>query len=567
SNHEELRRKLTRMEGEGYGNYQGLRGTFAFHDFTLFLDQPQWAPWAGQSRFRIVLSKEGGGFPPETSKTPIRRIALGDFLTRRFAEAARRLSKPRGDASSGKIDVDRPGQEVLDRTSVRVIEGKVEVRFAAGLPGVKRRVSGKEAAEMICNVFPQLVDTALRYRALNADSLRRHLETVEDAEALREQLAGRGLAAFIADGSLLPRKSGVDEHPLEKGAEPFRTPESLAVVLDRPNAGPIRGMGIPRGVTLIVGGGFHGKSTLLHAVERGVYNHIPGDGRESVVSDPAAVKVRAEDGRRVAGVDISPFIGLLPGGRSTTAFSTDNASGSTSQAASIIEALEAGAKVLLMDEDTSATNFMIRDHRMQELIVKEKEPITPFIDKVRQLFGEYGVSTILVMGGSGDYFDVADTVIAMESFIPHDVTEKARGIAKKYAAERKPEGGDRFGEVRPRVPLAESLDPGKGKRPVRVGAPDTETLVFGGEDIDLSAVEQVVDESQVRAIAQALVHAKRRHMGERITLAEILNKVMADVASKGLDVLTPSPSGDLAGFRRFELAAALNRLRTLRVSG
>jgi predicted ABC-class ATPase len=324
-------------------------------------------------------------------------------------------------------------------------------------------------------------------------------------------------------------------------------------------------MGIPVGVTLIVGGGYHGKSTLLRAIELGVYNHIPNDGRELVVTNPAAVKIRAEDGRSIASVDISPFINQLPQGRSTSQFSTTNASGSTSQAANIMEALEAGARLLLVDEDTAATNFMIRDRRMQQLIAKDKEPITPFIDKVRQLYTDYAVSTILVMGGSGDYFDVADTVIAMENFQPHDVTEKAKAIALANQTERTPEGSKQFGEITPRIPLAESIDPSRGHREVKLKVRDVDEVVFGTEEVDLGAVEQIVERGQLRAIAEAIVYAKRQYINERYTLPEILNHVMADIESQGLDLLTYMPEGDLVLFRRFELAAVLNRLRTLKV--
>ncbi len=563
--HEELRRHLLRIDGRGYKAYKDIRGRYTFPGFTLIIDHVQGDPFAAPSKLRVLVPQSVAGFPPDTYSSHSREVALRDFLTRQFDVQARRLSERRGTGRSGLIAIDRPGQEVLERTSAFVDERMVEVRFVVGLPAHGRRVLGRQAAEMLCDDLPRIVERALKYRNLDVQALQRHIETAEDADWIRERLRERGLVAFVADGAILPRRSGVDDRPLETGAVPFQSPPSLRVEFHRPNLGPIHGMGIPQGVTLIVGGGFHGKSTLLRALERGVYNHIPGDGREFVVTDPAAVKVRAEDGRRVVGVDISPFINNLPQGRSTAFFTTDNASGSTSQAANIIEALEAGAQVLLLDEDTAATNFMIRDHRMQELIAKDLEPITPFIDKVRQLFTDYGVSTVLVMGGSGDYFDVADTVIAMENFLPHDVTEEARAIARKYAAERKQEGGEHFGRIRPRVPLAHSLDPSKGRRSVRLKAPDTDTIVFGTQDIDLSAVEQVVDESQVRAIAHALVYAKERYMDGRRTLPEILDRVMADVEVRGLDVLTPFPTGDLAMFRRFELAAALNRLRTLEV--
>jgi predicted ABC-class ATPase len=356
----------------------------------------------------------------------------------------------------------------------------------------------------------------------------------------------------------------VDERPLAEQAIPFKSPDSLSVTLTCPYAGEVTGMGIPHGITLIVGGGYHGKSTLLRAIEAGVYNHIPGDGRHQVVTDPAAVKVRAEDGRSIAGVDISPFIGSLPQGKSTQNFSTPNASGSTSQAANIIEAIEAGATALLVDEDTSATNFMIRDRRMQALIAKDREPITPFIDKVRQLYTDHGISTVLVMGGSGDYFDVADTVIAMDEFCPQDVTAQARAIAAEYKTERDPEGGPSFGRITPRIIQPSSIDPSKGRHSVKLRARDVDQLQIGTEAIDLSAVEQLVEPGQVRAIAAAIVYAQRYHMAATTPLTEAITAVMADVEQYGLDCLTDWPMGDLVSFRGLELAAAINRLRTLR---
>jgi predicted ABC-class ATPase len=384
---------------------------------------------------------------------------------------------------------------------------------------------------------------------------------------LRAGLSARGLVAFIANGSVLPRRSGIDERPLASGAVvKFKSPPSLEVKFCLPNAGEITGMGIPAGVTLIVGGGYHGKSTVLNAVERGIYNHIPSDGREFAVTVPNAVKIRAEDGRRVERVNISPFISNLPFGKDTTRFSTENASGSTSQAANIMEFLEAGTALLLTDEDTAATNFMIRDHRMQELISKDKEPITPFVDKIRQAHRDIGVSSILVIGGSGDYFDVADRVIAMDCFVARDVTDKARVIAEKYGTEREREGGEHFGRFTPRVPMRESLDASKGKREVKISGRGTKTILFGRYTIDLSAVETIVHPSQVNAIGQAIYYARTRYMDGNRTLPEILDLVMKDIEHSGLDVIDPRRMGDYALFRRLELAAALNRLPTLRVA-
>lgn len=561
----DLSQQLLQLDLQGYKAYKVIKGRYAFRDFTLIVDRVQGDPFATPSQCRVKLPIELAGFPRELYRTCSREIALRDYLTRQFDSSARSIRKASGTGSSGLIGIASPGQTILERTSAFITDEEVEVRFVVGLPAFGRRIAGQQAAQMLCDDLPELVERTLKYRNLNANAIQCHVETAEDADWLRQQLPQRGLVAFVADGAVLPRRSGVDERPLQDQFVPFESPDALRVALRCPNRGLVTGMGVPAGVTLIVGGGYHGKTTLLSAIELGVYNHVPADGRELVVTDPTAVKIRAEDGRSVTGVDISPFINHLPQGRSTTKFSTQNASGSTSQAASIIEAMEAGTQLLLVDEDTAATNFMIRDRRMQLLIAKNSEPITPFIDKVRQLYTDYGVSTILVMGGSGDYFDVADTVIAIENFQPQDVTARAREIARQYATERHPEGGKQFGSITPRVLSPESLNPSRGQHPVKWKVRDVDTLVFGTDDIDLSAVEQIAEAGQVRAIAAAMVYAQQRYLEEGSTLAEILDSIMAEIAATGLDVLTSFPEGNLVMFRRFELVAAINRLRSLKV--
>ncbi|MEP6518114.1 ABC-ATPase domain-containing protein [Microcoleus vaginatus] len=612
TNKESLQRHLLQLDNRGYKAYKDIQGNYEFSEFTLIIDYVQGDPFASPSKFRVIVPPNIAQIPRELFNSRSREIALRDYLTRQFDKAAYSISSKRGTGKSGMIAVTRFGQEVLERTSAFIISsntsdiedlGGVELRFAVGLPASGRSILGRQAAEMLCEDIPQIVSNSLKYANLNAAECRRHVETVEDADWLRQQLAEKELVAFVADGSILPRRSGVDNSPLLNNAVAFQSPPSLKVEFNCPNRGLISGMGISAGVTLIVGGGYHGKSTLLRAIELGVYNRIPGDGREFVVTNPAAVKIRAEDGRSVAGVDISPFINHLPQGRDTAQFYTENASGSTSQAANIIEALEVGRRkkeegrgkkeegrgkkeeaqsfvletqllaiskedlvpVLLVDEDTAATNFMIRDRRMQELIAKDKEPITPFIDKVKHLYADYGVSTILVMGGSGDYFDVADTVIAMENFQAYNVTENAKDIAKNYSISRAAEGGENFGEITQRVPIPASLDPSRGRRDVRVKVRDVDELAFGTEEIDLGAVEQIVDSGQLRAIAAAMVYAKQQYMDGKRTLSEIIDLVMADIDAQGMDILSPFPEGDFAMFRRFELAAAINRLRSLSV--
>jgi predicted ABC-class ATPase len=566
-----LRDRLLGLDRASYKAYKSLRGSYQFQDFVLLIDYVQGDPFAAPSRLRVQVPQRSpngqpiAGFPDHTFNTPSREIALRDYLTRQFAKAASGLSERRGSGKSGLVAIAPPGQQVLDRSSVQVTSTHVEARFVVGLPAQGRRILGYQAAELLCDDIPHIIQQALMIEHLDAAELEHHLAVVEDTDWLRQQLPTHGLIAFIPDGAILPRQSGVSDAPLQSNSVPFESPESLRVTFQRPNHGKISGMGIPKGITLIVGGGYHGKSTLLRAIALGIYPHVPGDGREWGVTDPTAVKIRAEDGRSIQGVDISPFINHLPQGRTTTHFSTDNASGSTSQAATIIEAVDAGSTTLLVDEDTSATNFMIRDRRMQALIAKTKEPITPFVDKIRHLYEEHGVSTVLVMGGSGDYFDVADTVIGMDEFRPQDLTARARAIAQDHQTLRQSEGGTTFGSraVRPvEAILSESSSDARGpKLKVR----GTSTLRIGSDDVDVTALEQLVDETQLRAIGGAIAHLCAHYIDGRRSLAEIVTLVMTDLTHKGLDRLTPFPQGDLARFRAVDLAGVINRLRSLAI--
>jgi predicted ABC-class ATPase len=560
----DLQKKLRAIDGRGYKAYKDIKGSYSFERFTLIIDHVQGDPFAAPSNMRVKVPQESADFPGVTYGSRSREIACRDFLTRAFGRAVKRVCRgERGTGKSGLIDVDTPGQEILQRTSAFIGRDEVELRFVLGLPAFGRKIAGRHAEEMLCGELPEIVKASLLFSALDRDSLYRHIETNEDADALRGMLPEKGLIAFVADGAVLPRRSGIDDRPLT-GTEvvPFRSPESMRASFDLPNAGMVTGMGIRRGITLIVGGGYHGKSTLLKAIERGIYNHIPGDGREFVVSDPAAVKIRAEDGRRIEQVNISPFIGKLPFRKDTSAFSSEDASGSTSQAANIIECIEAGGQVLLIDEDTSATNFMIRDHRMQELVAKEQEPITPFIDKVRSLCSDHGVSTLLVIGGSGDYFDVADYVVCMRDYLPYDVTKEAADIAERYKSERKREGGEKFGTVTPRIPRKNSFDPSKGKKSVKVQPRGRHWIQFGNHTIDLSGVEQIVDESQTRTIGGAILYALQ-FMDNTSTLRQVIDRVMEAIEKSGLDALLQHPDGNYAYVRGIEIAAAVNRLRTL----
>ncbi|MBI5869709.1 MAG: ABC-ATPase domain-containing protein [Actinobacteria bacterium] len=567
-----LRQKLQKIDGRGYKAYRELAGSYDFPRFTLFVDYIQGDPYASPSRMRVRVPREMADFDESLFDSKVRRVAFQDYLSRIFSRAIQRLVKgKRGTGKSGIIGVDSGGQEILERTAAVASGDHLEIRFVAGLPADGRRCLAGEAASMLLEEVPQLVEASLFAAAVDEQELQAHVESAEDQDWLRRQLPESGLTAFVADGSILPRESGVKDLPLNSGnVVAFESPPELRVEIDLPNWGPVTGMGIPEGVTLIVGGGYHGKSTLLAALERGVYSHLPGDGRDLVACRADAVKIRAEDGRRVERVDISPFISNLPFSVDTTTFCTENASGSTSQAANIVEALEAGSRLLLIDEDTSATNFMIRDELMQQLIAKEREPITPFIDQVRNLHREHAVSTIMVMGGSGDYFEVADTVIAMDAYRPGVVTARAREIAAARRDRRKPEGGERFGSLRGRVPLSQGINPRRGGRE-KVAARGLGTIMFGKQTVDLSLVEQIVDRSQTRAIADLVWHGLRRgYFNGDDSLAEVLDRMLADIEAGSLDVISPySPAGshpgDYALPRRFEIAAMLNRMRSFQV--
>ena len=549
---EELQHILERIDGRGYKAYRDILGEWAFPGFRLLVDHVQADPYAAPSRMRALVPVETAQLPEALSSTRARSLATRDYIARAFRNAAQEETA---------IRIDAGGRTVLERTAVLLHEGAVELRFTLSLPARGRSIQGRKAAALLCRQLPGIVRRAATAEYLDVEAARHHAEVVEDQQALRAQLAERDLVAFVADGSTLPRRSGVDERPLPD-AVGFHAPPTLQVTLDAPNAGPVRGMGVPRGISLIVGGGFHGKSTLLSAIEQGVYDQIPGDGCEYVVTEASAVKVRAEDGRSVQAVNLSPYINHLPYGKSTDCFSTDLASGSTSQAAALQEALEAGADSILVDEDTSATNFMIRDERMQALVAREQEPITPFVDRIRQLRDEVGVSTVLVMGGSGDYFDCADTVIQMQEYLPQDVTERARAIAASHVTGRREEGEGNLQRPAPRTLDPRSLNPETkpGKRKVQARGRDL--LIFGRTDVDLRAVEQIADASQVRVIG--LLLARLADQGNQVTDVSAFLRTLLEEHS--LVEFSRRPDGDLALPRVAEIMAALNRLRGTRFS-
>ena len=565
---EKLRDILRRIDGQGYRAYREIRGRYRFGDFDLSVDRVQGDPFAAPSRISVRLPFEASGHDAEQVCGEVERVAFCDFLTRSVHRALRRRGRAcTGSGSSGVISIDCGGQEILERSSVVLAREWIEIRLRVGLPAAGRRVLGRQADMVLRSVLPELIMDSVPARALDRAALQRHIEAAVDQHFLRVELATRELVAFIADGATLPRESGVSDRPLqETQVVPFETPTSLRQTFMLPSGREVSGMGIPRGLTLIVGGGYHGKSTLLSCIERGIYDHLPGDGRELCVSDPNTVKVRAEEGRRVEQVDISCFIDRLPLGKDTRSFCTDDASGSTSQATSIVEAIELGARVLLLDEDTSATNFLIRDQRMQALVHRDREPITPLVDRIGDITGILGCSLVLVLGGSGDYFEQADTVIMMDTYRPGDRTAEAHRVAEEIPTLRRREAEPMEGPPRQRIPLTQGFNPRRGRRDVKISASGLHEIRFGEETIDLAALEQLVDRSQTRAIGDAILLCARRFVDGTRSLKECLELLDQCLSAEGLDLLAREQNDlwrEYARVRTLDLGAAINRLRSL----
>jgi len=574
---EELKSAILKMDHRGYPAYKSLAGSWRFPEYILNIDHVQGDPFASPSSLSVRIDGKRAGFPAAFLETQARRRALEDALVRRFQRETGRLTeRAKGSGKSGLIESSRPGQEVLERTACRVKTpgGEILFRFYVGFPAFGRSIAAGELVSILFEMLPKIIHAALFFHQEEAAAFQRLLFLTDDQQALRQFLKERGLAAFVADGAVLPRESGISQRPM-KDAVKFRSPDSLRVTAKLPHAGDVSGMGIPRGVTLIVGGGYHGKSTLLEALQRSVYDHIAGDGREFVVADETAVKLRAEDGRSIRNTDISLFIDHLPGGKRGAGFTTENASGSTSQAANTIEAIEAGSRLFLIDEDTCATNFMIRDALMEKVVRREQEPITPFLNRIRPLYEEAGISVILVAGSSGLFFEKADLVIQMDNYLPFDITERAKDAAREAAAG----GAAADGTAADHTAVREKLPPlpdfhrcpkgerqrdGERRRKIKVTGIDE--FLLDRESVRLGQVEQLADREQTAALGYALLYLEEKVFDGRTTLREAVEKLRELLEKEGMEALSGGgrtvPS--LAMPRVQEIFACVSRYRGLR---
>lgn len=577
---EDLRALLRSIDHKGYPAYKALAGEWKFSGYVLGIDHVQGDPFASPSAVRVELSLKESGIPAAYYREIHTRIAVQDFLTRELDRQFEQYNfKAKGSGKSGLLSVSHCGQQVLERSACRISD-RITVRFHVGFPAFGRTINAGELEKILFHFLPECVENSLLYEKLDKKKLERVVFLAEDQQAVRDILRKEGLVAFVANGALLPRKNGVSELPM-KDCVPFCSPASMEKTLVLPHRGMVKGMAIPRGITLIVGGGYHGKSTLLDAIQAGIYNHVEGDGRELVITEETAVKQRAEDGRSVRNVDISLFINDLPNKKNTKCFTTEDASGSTSQAAGLIESMEAGTELLLVDEDTSATNFMVRDEFMKEVISREKEPITPFIERVRDLYEKAGISTIMVAGSSGDFFHVADRVLLMDCYQAVDITDRVAALCRKH---RKPETQTRefcmpeFRRILPAyMPVTKEKFRGNGKEKgetasrrehgmrrerMKVKTSGLEEFSLDRETVNVRYLEQLTDYEQTAGIAYMLRFALEQVLDGRKTVQETVAFVMRTLESKGWEAFCGSyvPCG-LAVPREQELYAALNRFR------
>lgn len=562
-NKEDLKKELIKIDHKSYGMYKTLGGSYSYGNYILHIDHVQGDPFASPSRLRFEVKKEKHGFPEEYYEEKHRRLALEDQVLRRFLRQLRQLDKgSMGSGKSGRITTCPANQTVQERIAVVFSKDRMELRFEMGFPARGRTIMAKEMQKLVFDILPELAESCLFYRKWDTKSksfLEKAVFLADDQRELRRQLKEKGLTGFVANGAILPRESGISDRPM-RDAVPFISPESLQIEIELPHKGKMIGMGIPEGITVIVGGGYHGKSTLLKALEQGVYNHIAGDGREYVVAEATGMKIRAEDGRSILHTDISLFINHLPAGQDTVDFSSENASGSTSQAANLIEAMEAGAELLLLDEDTSATNFMIRDKVMAKLVSDEKEPITTLLRHIRGIYKTMGISFIIVVGSSGDYLSVADLVLQLDHYKVKDVTKEAKEICKQCQI------AGQYAEKEVCMPeFSRKLKSVKHARR-KLKSMGTDTVLIDRESIDVRYLEQLSESGQTTALAYMMGWILD-HVTKEEDIQEFIENMYKLIERKGMAAVIPAnySAGHPVLPRKQELYACLSRYRSAKI--
>lgn len=541
---------LKKIDNKPYGMYRSLKGKYKSAGLTLEILHVQGDAFAAPSRIRVALDLAEVGLGDYLKREDL-YTPLSDFFHRRFYEMFDNYENEGGEGGSGRIHIAAPLQKVLKRTACIIENGSVVFYLAVGLPAEKRRVLGDVATQILTADIPDKAMEALTLEKREKKELQKHLDLYSRQQRIREWMSEEGLVAFVANDSLLPRASGSSDLPLKRGVR-FESPKTLEVTYSD-KEGELKGMGIKEGVTLITGGAYHGKSTLLEALENGVYNHINRDGREWVLCENTAFKLRSDEGRYVGGVNINTFLESLPGTVDPSNFSTTRASGSTSQATATIEALETGSKTMLIDEDQCAVNFLLRDTRMLKLLGKEREGLMPLLGVLPQL-RKRKVSLVLCHGATGEYLDQADTVILMKDWKVEDITAEAKElVAELPTAEL----------VESKIALPEPSE----SRTIVAGYPERDDMfrrpkVRGQElswvrdGMDLRALTQLVDSAQMMGVGWWV---QRLVIRELDADAALINKqlrkrdsVVKVARTWGGDVIEPRVQEVWAAVHRFK---------------
>ena len=557
-----LYQKIRTLNGKNYGLYKSLaEKSWDFGDFALEFIHVQGDPYAPPSRVVIKANLSMLGYASEWGGSFERRLALSDFLLRRLSK----LVQEKYPGKDADILFDVAGPEMLVRNALWIDNGELRACMQVRLPGEGRKIQAESAAEILTMVLPDLVSAGLYYSKSDEEAMQRHYRVLAERKEILSEIERRGLCAFVPNGAVLPRASGLSEMPLE-GAVPFVAPEEMAVTLNVCGR-EISGMGIPKGITVITGGAFHGKSTLLQALTRSVYPHIPGDGREGIVIDETALRVGVEDGRSVRGTDLSAFVRDLPGGVSTKNFNTLSASGSTSEAANLLEAMEAGATTFLIDEDSSAVNFLIRDMRVRKLLGDDREPLIPLTDRIREISAQ-GYSFILVAGACGDYLDLADNIVVMANYKAEcaKVTEPAAKVTGPAEATVAPLHRPFTAYMQP---LQKSVRPASAvERQVKVKLSGDTLLQIGFLVSDTSRLNTLVDRQQrfgagfmLLNLLQNAASNNETPDGSSPSVAETIANLYEKIQNVGFRNLPQGMSREMSLPRVVDIACVAFRLR------
>ncbi len=530
---EVLRKTLKNADGKPFAKYKGIQNVFSLEGFEISFDEVQ-NDRSGHTYARVRVPLKAAGFPEDVYGTPSRKVAFRDLVARRFWESARtRARSPIPKTDGGEGYMPRPGQEILDRGCVAVTEYSLEARFSLDLPSTGGKVNASATEELVFGRIAGIVSDSMLFSAYKLSKMYNHVFTAENADFIRGNLGSRGLAAFVAEGSVLPRRE--DDMAPMIDAVPFSCDAAASVEFEVPNGDPVRGWGVPEGFTALVGPSRHGKSVLADAVFAGVYNHIPGDGREYVVSVPDAVYVMAEEGRPVTSDDMSSFISPAPG-LDPSKFDSARASSPASEFAAVAEAMELGSSLVVVDEGYSNPSVIRKGYLSEDSAYIS-------LSEAGGAMGRAGTSMLMVTGDESAVRH-ADSVFLVKDFKVSPV--KVEMVLEECVV-KAPE---------PRCPVSKNMSFEKGRKDLSVSAPSVRAVEIGSLRIEVPTAA-FFDMSQTRAAADAVLAMKDGMDG---------SKTLAELCSEAVESLKASDSEDgnvscayHAYPRPIDVAAVVNR--------